>query len=96
MLWLAHTDADTHVPPDWLTRQLHYAALGYDAVAGVVDVDSFDEYPLDVIDAFAERYGTGLTGHHTHVHGANLGVRASAYRRVGGWPAMALSEDHGL
>ena len=33
---------------------------------------------------------------HHHVYGANLGVRADAYLRVGGFPADGSGEDHGL
>ncbi|RYY84013.1 MAG: glycosyltransferase family 2 protein, partial [Comamonadaceae bacterium] len=33
---------------------------------------------------------------HRHVHGANLGVSATAYRRAGGFPALACSEDVAL
>ena len=33
---------------------------------------------------------------HVHVHGANLGVRADAYMSVGGFPSIALAEDHAL
>jgi hypothetical protein len=35
-------------------------------------------------------------GTHAHVHGANLGVRADAYVDAGGWPQLALAEDHCL
>jgi hypothetical protein len=30
------------------------------------------------------------------VHGANLGVRADAYQRVGGFPALPVAEDRTL
>jgi hypothetical protein len=30
---------------------------------------------------------------HRHIHGANLGVSAEAYQRVGGFPALAAHED---
>ena len=33
---------------------------------------------------------------HRHVHGANLGVAAQAYRRIGGFAALACSEDQAL
>ena len=34
---------------------------------------------------------------HTHVHGANLGVRADAYQAVGGWGLhVMVGEDHEL
>ncbi|GGU51567.1 hypothetical protein GCM10010289_84950 [Streptomyces violascens] len=33
---------------------------------------------------------------HPHVHGANLGVRASAYLSVGGFPPLVVGEDVAL
>jgi hypothetical protein len=96
-VWVATTDADTRVPPDWLARQLAVADAGADAVAGLVEIDDWQGQPAAVQRAFAADYRTGVLGPvHTHVHGANLGVRASALARVGGMPAAALAEDHAL
>jgi GT2 family glycosyltransferase len=97
VVWLATTDADTRVPPDWLARQLELADRGADAIAGIVEIDDWHEQPAAVRRAFTEHYradpaGTG----HAHVHGANLGVRAAALTRAGGMPAVALAEDHRL
>ena len=44
---------------------------------------------------FRERYAAG-TGPHSHVHGANLGFRASAYLTAGGFPPVPTAEDHAL
>ena len=33
---------------------------------------------------------------HRHIHGANLGVSADAYRKAGGFSALASSEDVAL
>jgi hypothetical protein len=33
---------------------------------------------------------------HPHVHGANLGFRASAYLLAGGFPAVPTAEDHAI
>jgi hypothetical protein len=33
---------------------------------------------------------------HPHVHGANLGMRGSAYLRAGGFRSLASAEDHAL
>jgi glycosyltransferase involved in cell wall biosynthesis len=38
----------------------------------------------------------GGAGQHGHVHGANLGFRASAYLRAGGFPELPTAEDHAL
>jgi len=43
----------------------------------------------------AQRYkrADALEPEDRRVHGANLGVRAEAYLRVGGFPALAVAED---
>lgn len=94
-IWLATTDADTVVPPDWLERQVGYADAGWDAVAGTVEVAHWLGRHGDVPLLFAERYGAG-DGPHPHVHGANLGFRASCYLAVGGFTGLATAEDHAL
>ena len=94
-VWLATTDADTLVPPDWLRRQLDYAIAGWDVVLGTVTVTDWDGHPPHVPAAFAERYAFG-SGPHPHVHGANLGIRASAYLAAGGFPPLRTAEDHAL
>jgi len=93
--WLAHTDADSEVPRRWLVR---HAAAGRrsDALAGVVRVADWSDHPPGTRRAFARSYGTLPVGGHPHVHGANLGVRVSAYLEVGGFPPVACSEDHAL
>ena len=93
--WLATTDADTVVPPGWLRRQLDYADAGWDVVLGTVTVGDWDGHPPHVPDAFAARYAFG-PGPHPHVHGANLGIRASAYRAAGGFRPLRTAEDHAL
>jgi hypothetical protein len=96
-IWVANTDADSRVPPDWLARQLRLANDGADAVAGTIIVDDWHEQPARTAPIFAARYALDVqpSAHH-HVHGANLGVRASTYRQVGGCPALPLAEDHAL
>lgn len=87
--WLACTDADSCVPADWLLCQLGFAA---DAVCGTVHIE---EWQADQDQALRERY----LGHyqmregHRHIHGANLGICARAYQRVGGFQPLALNED---
>jgi glycosyltransferase involved in cell wall biosynthesis len=94
--WLANTDADCEVPANWLTNHLAIARQGTDAVAGIVDVDSFAEHDSFVRERFRLSYHIHADGTHPHVHGANMGVRADAYLRAGGWLALETAEDHDL
>ena len=96
-VWLATTDADTLVPARWLRAQVRFAARGWDAVAGTVRVADWSGYRPAVQAAFRERYDAPAPGAgHPHVHGANLGIRASAYLAAGGFPSVATAEDHAL
>jgi glycosyltransferase involved in cell wall biosynthesis len=93
-LWLAHTDADSSVPPDWIARQVDLARRGASCVTGLVALDECS--PL-LRARFAQVYGAGVdVRSHGHVHGANLGLRASVYADVGGWQGLATGEDHDL
>jgi glycosyltransferase involved in cell wall biosynthesis len=94
-VWLATTDADTVVPPGWLRRQLRYAERGWDVVLGTVAVADWEEHPPHVPAAFEAMYDHG-GGPHPHVHGANLGIRASAYLAAGGFRPLPTAEDHAL
>lgn len=87
--WIASTDADSVVPRDWLVEHLHAARTA-------------DVYVGSVVPRLAEldeqRRRRWQLGHPPgatlgHVHGANLGVRASAYRAVGGFRDLATAED---
>ena len=93
--WLATTDADTVVPRGWLRRQLEYASAGWDVVLGTVTVADWAGHPPHVPAVFQARYAFG-SGPHPHVHGANLGIRASAYHAAGGFRALRTAEDHAL
>lgn len=93
-VWIANTDADSVPTPTWLADQLSMADF-VDAVAGIVDLD-----PREVTDELLGRFRAVYRTdgeHHLHVHGANLGVRATAYVAAGGWcPRTMVGEDHGL
>lgn len=90
-VWLAHTDADTIVGAEWLRRQLAHADAGADAVAGTIHVRDWSHRPDGVRDLHDRAY-MHADGH-GHVHGANLGVRGSAYTAVGGFRPLPESED---
>ena len=89
--WLAFTDADSTVAPDWLTAQL---ALQSDAVCGTVAVNDWGVYGERMQRHYEASY-TDRDGH-DHIHGANMGVSALAYVRAGGFMALASSEDVAL
>jgi cellulose synthase/poly-beta-1,6-N-acetylglucosamine synthase-like glycosyltransferase len=93
-IWLANTDADTYVGADWIAVQLSFADEGVTAVAGIVDLEAGSSAVAR--EAYRRTYLTSAEGTHTHVHGANLSVRADAYADVGGWSNLALAEDHCL
>lgn len=96
-VWLASTDADSRVEPSWLRNQIELARSGVDVVLGVVRLP--DEGPTpELRRAFDTDYEKllGDDGSHGHVHGANLGLRASAYLRAGGFLPMANHEDRRL
>ncbi|RMP69005.1 hypothetical protein ALQ18_04388 [Pseudomonas marginalis pv. marginalis] len=86
--WLAFTDADTQVPPDWLVRQIEFGA---DAVCGTVEVDSWSEHGDAVRSTYMALYQ--FTENHRHIHGANLGLSAAAYRNAGGFQHLVAHED---
>lgn len=93
-VWLANTDADCAVPPDWLSSQLVLSAQ-HAAVAGIVQLQPA-EGTEELIARFRSTYL--IDGdRHEHVHGANLGLRADVYTSVGGWCRHTeVGEDHGL
>ncbi len=89
--WLAFTDADSVVGADWLAVQLE---LDSDAVCGTVAVRDWGSYGAQLQQHHARTY-TDADGHQ-HIHGANLGVSADAYRRAGGFQPLGTSEDVAL
>ncbi|MCZ2837348.1 glycosyltransferase [Modestobacter sp. VKM Ac-2985] len=99
-VWVAATDADSRVPEDWLVLQVTAAQSGADALVGTVEVDDWTGFPAEAVAAFTADYGAWRAGGpgavHPHVHGANLGVRGSAYLQAGGFPALAVDEDRSL
>src|SRR6202000_536006 len=78
--WIANTDADSCVPPDWLTRMVREAEAGAHPVLGTVS-PSDGLNPL-VRRRWSERHQ--LTDRHPHIHGANFGIRGDVYKALGG------------
>ncbi len=91
--WIASTDADSTVPTDWLTKQLEAADDGVDLLLGSV-ILAPDPEDLETSARWLEGYES-VEGH-PHVHGANLGVRASTYFNAGEFPSSKEHEDVGL
>ncbi|HEU4666897.1 MAG TPA: glycosyltransferase [Arthrobacter sp.] len=91
--WLANTDADSVVPDNWLVGQLELAAAGADAVLGSVEVDPAGIAP-DLLSRWESMHP--FTEGHSHVFGANFGIRGSAYLQAGGFPRHLAHEDRVL
>jgi GT2 family glycosyltransferase len=94
-VWLASTDADSVVGPGWLSAHRDAWEQGWDALVGTVEVTDWTAHRPSTASRYARRYARGAAGElaHRHVHGANLGVRASAYRAVGGYAPLVTGED---
>ncbi|GLH35741.1 MULTISPECIES: glycosyltransferase [Pseudomonas] len=87
--WIACTDADSRVADDWLAAQL---GLEADAVCGTVTVEHWHESFDEAAQIRYHRHYQARDGHR-HIHGANLGVSAEAYRLVGGFKPLTCDED---
>ena len=87
--WIASTDADSRVPLDWITAMVRLADDGADVALGTVRPDLPPASPT--YRRWRRRYV--VSDGHPHVHGANLGLRADVYDRIGGWPMVAYDED---
>jgi glycosyltransferase involved in cell wall biosynthesis len=88
-VWVAMTDADSTVPPDWLETQVRTASEGADLVIGPVDPDP-DGTSAAVLREWWARH---QRPDQLHVHGANLGFTAATFLRVGGFAAVTEHED---
>ncbi|MGV8882036.1 MAG: glycosyltransferase [Rhodoglobus sp.] len=88
--WIANTDADSRVPIDWLSRQIGLADAGADVLIGTVEPE-WSDLSFTQARAWEASHPQGRAV--GHVHGANLGVRASAYLRVGGFARQREHED---
>lgn len=90
--WVACTDADSRVEPDWLIRQLsHIEQDRAEMICGVVSVDSWEHLSPVTREKYLAHYQDRMG--HRHIHGANLSFSATAYTQVGGFDAIACHED---
>ncbi|MEU7632854.1 glycosyltransferase [Nocardia sp. NPDC049220] len=90
-LWYATTDADSSVPTRWLAKQLSHAVIA-DVTVGTVAVQ-WRERTAAVRAEYERRYHRIARDSPRHVHGANLGFRATWYHRVGGFAPVRVDED---
>lgn len=88
--WVANTDADSVVPPHWLSTQVALAESGIGLVIGAVGPEPSD-LPPAVVSDWWRRHPTD--GSVESIHGANLGFTLSAYLAVGGFAPLAEHED---
>ena len=109
---LLSTDADTRVGRDWARRLVGHLHAGAGAAAGMIDVEPEEFAALPERVRTVERLERGLFREHARtwrmlvpdapqalalrVGGASLAVDAAAYRRVGGLPPLASSEDRAM
>ena len=84
--WVACTDADSRVPPDWLLLQVEHARAATDLLLGTVRLD---DAQLRAEIGSESDFADG----HPHVFGAHVGVRSRTYLRVGGFADVDEHED---
>jgi GT2 family glycosyltransferase len=87
--WYATTDADSVVGAKWLVQM---TAAGADMVLGVVRIPVWRHFNVEVARRYLHGYHSKGQGHN-HIHGANMGFRADAYGKVGGFRELATGED---
>lgn len=90
--WLACTDADSVVTPDWLIQQIaHTKAQPTDMICGVVSVDSWAHLTPQTRKDYMAHYQDKMG--HRHIHGANLSFSTESYLAVGGFAPLGCHED---
>ncbi len=88
-LWLANTDADCVMPPNWLSFMMAEACRGTHVVLGTVLPGP--GLPSALRAVWLSRHH--LRDNHPHIHGANFGIRADTYLSLGGWQPLTQGED---
>jgi glycosyltransferase involved in cell wall biosynthesis len=88
-VWIAMTDADSTVTPDWLVAQHRSAADEIGLLVGPVQPDPAS-ISAPVLREWRLRH---RPSDQVHVHGANLGFTAATFHAAGGFPAVTEHED---
>ncbi len=91
-VWLATTDGDSEVPPEWLSSQLRRRRHGAEVWVGGVAVGEWSDRTVELSEEWRRQYAA----EHLPVHGANLGLDGATYRRLGGFEDLASGEDRAL
>lgn len=92
MQWIACTDADSEVAPDWFIQQsLHQPT---DVICGVVEIQHWQHLSDHVRQDYLNHYHDQMQ--HAHIHGANLCFSIQAYLRAGGFEPVSCHEDVSL
>ncbi|RZF55862.1 glycosyltransferase [Acinetobacter halotolerans] len=87
--WIACTDADSHVNPDWLVCQMQHQPT--DAICGIVMLDDFSHLSMLKKQRYLSHYQDQMN--HQHIHGANLSFTVDAYIQAGGFEPTPCHED---
>lgn len=90
--WIACTDADTVVSPDWLRYQIQHQPT--DAICGTVTLDDLSHLSISKRQKYLAHYKDQMD--HAHIHGANLSFSAEVYLLVGGFEPISCHEDVSL
>jgi hypothetical protein len=96
--WVFSTDADTEVPPTWVSDGLRLADdASADLVLGLVSLTDLapDDPTRRAHDALVAA-GVHPDGSHEHAYAANLLVGYATFAAVGGFPDRRHGEEHGL
>lgn len=92
--WIACTDADSVVPPNWLVAHLQNRHAGADLVLGSV-YPRKEDLPAPLMDAWLTRRQQLAPAEHS-VYGANMSFSAAAYDLAGGFAPLPAHEDRVL
>ncbi|WP_407408798.1 glycosyltransferase [Acinetobacter sp.] len=87
--WIACTDADSTVSPNWLVSQLNHQPA--DLICGVVSISDWQDLSQQTQALYQVHYQDRMG--HRHIHGANLSFSREAYLKVGGFLGLTCHED---